>query len=212
MIALYFRTIVFIALALLFVGCGGHTPIPATPACVPSSTSTFAYMLSHDSVSTFTANSCTGAFSSTAAPVSTFPSLVGSEDMVVDRQGRFLYVANLVSNVHGPSAISMYTINLTTGLLTPTTPPTVATGWFPQGIAIDPAGKFVYTANSDDDTVSMFTVSATTGLLTPTTPPSVPSLSDPVQITVDPSGRFVYVANGFGTVGMFTIDGRDRKS
>jgi 6-phosphogluconolactonase (cycloisomerase 2 family) len=211
MIAIYARTIVLTLLALLVVGCGGNsamlmTPSPTATPCVASATPAFAYLLNDDSVSTFTANSCTGAFTSSGGAVPTFPSAVGSEDMVVDRQGKFLYVANLVSNVNGPSAISMYTINPSTGLLTPTNPPTIQTGWFPQGIAIDPAGKFVYTANSDDNTVSMFTVDRTTGLLTPTTPPAVPSLSDPGQITVDPSGRFVYVANGFGTVGMFTID------
>jgi hypothetical protein len=48
--------------------------------------------------------------------------------MVADPLGRFAYVANLVSNVSGPSSISMYTINRTTGVLTSTTPATVHAG------------------------------------------------------------------------------------
>jgi sugar lactone lactonase YvrE len=120
--------------------------------------------------------------------------------MVVDPAGRFAYVANLMSNASDEATISMYTINAGTGVLTPTTPATVPTGFFPQGIAIDPSGKFVYTANSDDNSVSMFTISQTTGVLTPTTPPSVSTLanvstglySSPDAVTVDPSGRFAY--------------------
>jgi 6-phosphogluconolactonase len=215
MIASYLRAVALSALGLLAVGCAGNMaqinpPPPPTPApCVPASTFEMAYMLKSDgvTVSMSTVDSCTGSFATITPPtIQTGPNLFGSEDMVIDRQGRFLYVANLVSNVAGPSAISMYTINSSTGALTPTTPPMVDTGWFPQGIAIDPAGKFVYTANSNDDTISMFTINPTTGVLTPTTPPSVASLSDPVQITVDPSGRFVYAANGFGSVTMYTID------
>src|SRR5262249_55351086 len=163
---------VFSALVLLAVGCGGHS---TPPPCVPASTPQFAYLLTGFSISMFTANSCTGAFTATTpATIRTGPqsTIQDSQDMVLDRSGRVLYVANLVSNFAGPSASSMYTINSSNGVLTPTTPPTVPTGWFPQGIAIDPSGKFVYTANSDDNTVSMFTIDSATGLLTPTTPPS----------------------------------------
>lgn len=213
MVARCSRAIVLSALVLLAVGCGSNMsqivppPSPTPTSCVPASTPAFAYLLSHDAVSMYTVSSCGTFTATTPATISTFPSLVGSEDMVVDPSGRFLYVANLVSNVAGPSAISMYTINPTTGVLTPNTPPTVPTGWFPQGIAIDPSGKFVYTANTDDDTVSMFTVNATTGILTPTTPASVPAGSQPVQIAIDPSGRFLYASNQGGMLSMYTING-----
>ena len=109
----------------------------------------------------------------------------------------------------------MYTINPATGVLTPTTPATVPTGWFPQGIAIDPQGRFVYTANTDDSSVSMFTINQTTGVLTPTVPASVSTmipgqlLSEPGFLTVDPAGKFLYVdaadSNG-ATVSMFSIN------
>lgn len=205
-------------LALFASGCGGgfSTPTPAA-SCVPSSKPEFAYALTGYSVSMFTVDSCTGAFIATVpATVSTgyaFPQ-EDSEQMVVDPLGRFAYVANLVSNVSGPSTISMYTINSSTGVLTPTNPATVTTGWFPQGIAIDPLGRFVYTANTDDSTVSMFTVNQTTGVLTPTTPASVSTmlpgeaLSDPGFLTVDPTGKFLYVSaldSDGATVSMYTI-------
>jgi 6-phosphogluconolactonase (cycloisomerase 2 family) len=115
--------------------------------------------------------------------------------MVVDPLGRFAYVANLVSNASDLSTISMYTISPTTGLLTPTTPATVPTGGFPQEIAIDPKGRFVYTANTDDSSVSMFTINQTTGVLTPTTPATVMTGGIPFQVVVSTSGKFAYVVN-----------------
>ena len=207
---------------LLVAGCGGNlapSSSPVTPAaCVPATKPEFSYALTSYAVSMFTVDSCTGQFiPTTPASVSTgyaYPQ-DNSEQMVADPLGRFAYVANLVSNASALSTISMYTINSTTGVLTPTTPATVPTGWFPQGIAIDPLGRFVYTANSDDATVSMFTINQSTGVLTPTTPASVSTMlpgqlySSPGFLTVDPTGRFLYVPSNNtdgATVSMFAIN------
>lgn len=205
---------------LLAAGCGGNpTPTHSTStACVPESQPQFSYVLTGYAVSMFTVNSCTGQFTATTpASIATGYSYPQSEaeEMVVDPLQRFAYVANLVSNASDLSTISMYTINSTTGVLTPTTPATVPTGWFPQEIAVDPLGRFVYTANSDDNTISMFTINQTTGVLTPTTPASVQALtpseiySSPNFLTVDPTGKFLYLtlseSNG-AVVSMFTID------
>ncbi len=197
---------------------------PISPACVASSTPEFAYALSFSdsnasshAVSMYSVNSCTGSLTSTSpASVSTgiAPPNVGAEQMVADPLGRFAYVANLVSNASDLSTISMYTIN-STGVLSPTTPATVHTGWYPQEIAIDPLGRFVYTANSDDNSISMFTINQATGVLTPTTPASastvVPGniLWQPSFLTVDPTGRFLYLTESLtngAAVLMFNID------
>ncbi len=216
----YFQSAILSFLVLLASGCGGgSTSTPTPPAsCVPSSKPEFGYALTGYAVSMYSVDSCTGAFTATTpTSVATGYALPqqGAEQMVADPLGRFAYVANLVSNASDLSTISMYTINSTTGVLTPTTPATVPTGWFPQGIAIDPLGRFVYTANSDDSSVSMFTINQTTGVLTPTTPASVStmipgeSLSQPGFLTVDPTGRFLYVSaldSDGATVSMFTIN------
>ena len=200
-----------LVLALVAAGCGGNKISP--PACVPAAAQQFAYLLnSNDTqVSMFSINSCTGTFmATTPATVATgvSPGQLGAEDMVVDPLGRFTYVANLVSNASDQATISMYTINPATGVLSPTNPATVHTGFFPQGIAIDPAGKFVYTANSNDNSVSMFTIDAATGLLTPTTPPAVVAGTSPLSVTIDPLGKFAYAANQVdGTVSMYAING-----
>jgi 6-phosphogluconolactonase (cycloisomerase 2 family) len=190
---------------LLAAGCGGNMTSPTspiTPACVASTKPEFSYILTGYSVSMFTVNSCSGQFTaSTPSSISTgyASPQIDAEQMVADPLGRFAYVANLVSNASDLATISMYTINPSTGVLTATTPATVPTGYFPQTIAIDPLGRFVYTANSDDSTVSMFTINQTTGVLTPTAPTSVSTiipnqiLSIPSFLTVDPTGKFLYV-------------------
>jgi len=207
---------------LLAAGCGGNPTPPSsttTPAtCVRAAKPEFSYVLPGYAVSMFTVDSCTGKFTATTpASVSTgyaYPQDY-SEQMVTDPRGRFAYVANLVSNASDLATISMYTINPTTGVLTPTSPATVPTGFFPQEIAIDPLGRFVYTANSDDATVSMFTINQTTGVLTPTSPASVSTmvpgniLWDPGFLTVDPSGKFLYLTESLtnnAAVLMFSID------
>lgn len=211
------------ALLLAGLGCGGTstpqtaTP-PPTPACTPSTKPEFAYVLSYpgNTISMYTVNSCNGGLTpTTPATIATGGNIYGAEGLAVDPFGRFVYVANLMSNATDLANIAMFSIDSNTGVLTPTDPPTVPTGFFPQGIGIDPMGRFVYTANSDDNSVSMFTVNTSTGLLTPTNPPSVSTLADvstgnessPLAVTVDPSGKFAYAVNqDDSTVSMFTID------
>jgi 6-phosphogluconolactonase len=206
---------------LLASGCGGGSPavsVRPSPACVPATNSEVSYVLTGYQVYVFSVNSCTGQFTArTPASIGTGYSSPqqSAEEMVSDPPGRFAYVANHVSNASDLSRISMYTINSTTGILTTTAPATVPTGWFPQQIAIDPKGRFVYTANTDDSTVSMFTIDQSTGVLTPTTPTSVSTLvpgqllSQPNFLTVDPSGRFLYVTVSLSdgaAVLMYNID------
>jgi 6-phosphogluconolactonase len=211
---------VLVFLAVISSSCGGgetSARAPA-PACASASTSAFAYVLNDgdNTVSSYSVNSCSGELTAaTAGTVSTGANAFGSEQMVVDPAGRFAYAANLMSNASDEATISMFTVNSSTGILTPTTPATVPTGFFPQGIGIDPSGKFVYTANSDDNSVSMFTINQTTGVLTPTTPSAVSTLanvitgleSSPDAVTVHPSGKFAYAVNeDDATVSMFTIN------
>lgn len=218
-----FLRIAGVSLFVVFsFGCGGNPSVthPILTSCTAASQPTFAYVLNDidATISMYTVNSCNGALTAAVPPTIGVGINTGinSESMVVDPTGKFLYVANLVSNATDAATISMFTINSTTGVLTPTSPAMVPTGFFPQSIAVDPSGKFVYTANSDDNTVSMFTINSSNGLLTPTTPPSVPvpspfpsrSLqSSPDFVTVAPSGHFLYVSDeDTGALSTFAIN------
>ena len=75
---------------------------------------------------------------------------------------QFAYVANL-----GGNTVSAYSINPTTGALTPVTGSPFTTGIFPDAVTVNTTGTFAYVANSGDATVSAYSIDATTGALTP---------------------------------------------
>src|SRR6516225_7083650 len=73
----------------------------------------------------------------------------------------FVYVANANSN-----NVSGYTLNPTTGALTPISGSPFAAGSGPFSVAVDPTGKFAYVANETSNNVSGYTINPTTGALT----------------------------------------------
>jgi 6-phosphogluconolactonase len=210
MTATTFRTAAIIPLILALASCGGNGTTPPTAACVPTQPSEFAYVLNGDSIAMYTVDSCTGALMATTPATVATGSTSGEpspEGLIADPMGRFAYVANIISNATDNATISMYTVDPSTGVLAPNQPATVPTGFYPQGIAINSTGQFVYTANSDGNSVSMFTVDANTGNLTPTTPATVAAGWSPVGVTVHPSGKFAYAVNqNDGTVSMYTVN------
>ena len=72
----------------------------------------------------------------------------------------FAYVANEFSG-----NVSAYTINPTTGALTPIANYTAGTQ--PASVTVDPTGKFAYVANYGGANVSAYRINSTTGALTP---------------------------------------------
>ncbi|MBL8022166.1 MAG: beta-propeller fold lactonase family protein [Leptospirales bacterium] len=99
--------------------------------------------------------------------VSGSPFAAGSASafVTVDPAGRFAYVANS-GDASGLLAVSGYTINQSTGALTQVTGSPFAAGANPIGVATDPHGKFLYSANTASNNVSAFTIDQTTGIIT----------------------------------------------
>ncbi|MGO9830929.1 MAG: beta-propeller fold lactonase family protein [Myxococcaceae bacterium] len=122
--------------------------------------------------------------------------------VAVDPTQKFAYVANLGTNT---GTVSAYTINSTTGVLTPVGA-AVAAGAAPTSVAVDPSGKFVYVTNSGtaSNNVSAYSINASTGALTSLG--TTAAGSTPISVTVDPTGRFAYVVNqGSNTISAYTI-------
>lgn len=65
----------------------------------------------------------------------------------------------------------------------------VDVGTFPDGVAVNPAGTFVYVANSSSTNVSV--INAATNAVVA----MVAVGSEPIGVAVNPAGTFVYVAN-----------------
>jgi 6-phosphogluconolactonase (cycloisomerase 2 family) len=122
--------------------------------------------------------------------------------LAVEPSRTFLYVTSLTQGIF------MFSIDPATGLLTPTNPPRVLADVQPAMTAVDPTGKFAYTANNgapvQNSVVSMYTIDSSTGVLNSNG--TVQAGAVPNFITVDPSGRFVYV-NNLNTTLLYSIAG-----
>jgi 6-phosphogluconolactonase len=95
--------------------------------------------------------------------------------MIVDHQGKFLYLANMGPNLtptSPSSSVSAFFIDPTTGRLTTlsggasTTSTTFGSGSSPQCILEDPSNQYLYTANYADSTVTGAVINSSTGTLT----------------------------------------------
>jgi 6-phosphogluconolactonase len=93
------------------------------------------------------------------------------------------------------------------GLWTSLAPAELPSGRYPESLAVDPSGRFVYVANADDNTVSEYTISASTGTLTPDEPATIGTGSFPPWLVSDPLGKFICVANtNESTISEYSID------
>jgi 6-phosphogluconolactonase len=87
--------------------------------------------------------------------------------VAVHPMARFAYTADVGAN-------SLQAFAISNGMLSPVASP-VATGQHPFGIAIDPAGSFLFVVNKLDDTIAGFSINQMTGALTPLANSPVPS-------------------------------------
>ena len=145
------------------------------------------------------------------SPFTTSPTPLSPQQGIAVTAG-FVYVSN--SNVNNINTlannVSAFSFDPGTGALTQlaTSPFTLAPAINPQpeSLAMDPAGKFLFTANMTSNNVSAFTVNAG-GSLTQAAgspfsaiPPPPPAnlnlpLSSPRYLTTDRTGSFLYVVN-----------------
>ena len=113
-----------------------------------------------------------------------------------------MYVSNL-----GSSNVSAYSINAGTGALTALATSPFATGAGPESLALDPAGRFLFTANSNSNNVSAFTVNGD-GSLSPVLGSPFAAGSSPQYLVTDRTGTHLYVVNvNDSTVDAYNIAG-----
>ncbi len=146
-----------------------------------------------NNIQAFTVNTSTGALSS---PVPSFSGSVPGQ-IVLDPAGKNAYV------IPDPSAnqpiISSFSIAPSTHVLTPLPNQPMGVAGIPQGLALDPSGKFLYITFSGTagDEIAGRTRDATTGELSiiQGSPFGNTGGDGPRGITVTPSGAFVIAAN-----------------
>lgn len=169
-----------------------------------------------DSITGFSVNSFTGVLTS----VGKFSTGAGSGpyDVVIHPNGKFLFV----SNTGGPgiqgqgNTVSVFSINSSTGALTLKSSAitgTAGSGYMnPVGLAIDPAGQFLYASNNwtgvgpGGTTGAGFSIDANTGSLSPSPGTSFTTGAGPYWMAAHPTGNYLYVSNyNAGSVGMYII-------
>lgn len=94
----------------------------------------------------------------------------GNDTFAVTPDGKYGYLGSFNGGNPG-SPVGQFSIGLN-GALTPLAPASVAAGNAPRHIAIEPLGKFLYVANTNDGTVSQFTIGSD-GTLTALSPSTV---------------------------------------
>ena len=128
------------------------------------------------------------------------------DSLAIDPAGKFLYAPDFPSNV-----IAGFTINSSTGVLSPISGSPFAAGQGPQEALVHSSGKFLYVSDHNDPqgSISAFTIDASTGILAPISGSPFPvGASLPVAgLATDPSGKFLFVSVPYDNyIGAFTID------
>lgn len=158
-------------------------------------------------ISAFTIDSATGALA--AVPGSPFATGDPAMAIAVDPAGKFLYVSTRNASPCCSSGIAAFTIDPSSGVLTPMPHSPFAAGAFLQQLVVEPTGRFLYVADNGFLKVSALSIFPT-GALAPTAGSPFAAGVDPLGVAVDPSGKFLYVTDAIsasaGEVLAYTID------
>ncbi|HEV2101639.1 MAG TPA: beta-propeller fold lactonase family protein [Candidatus Acidoferrum sp.] len=156
-----------------------------------------------DGVYGFTINQSTGALTAIGTKgVPLFsdasnPPLSTPVDILMDHQGKYLYVVN-----SGNNTINAYSIDPTSGGLTALSSPTIGTGATPNFGTIDPSNTHLYVANTGGNSVTVLKLDPTTGILTSggaDTP--VTGATFLFNVAVDRTGKYLYASDSAATAG-----------
>ena len=176
----------------------------------------FLYIIDGTSfVAVFDVNSTTGV----AAQDVTIPTVpAGSNGFakgLVDRTGKFFFAISNNNSTGPVDALYAYTINQTTGALTPVAGSPFTTNLnVPTDVQIahqsGAANDYLYVTNAGDGvtagSVAGFSIDPTSGLPTALGTPTIPTGVAPVFSTIDPSGTHLYVPNSVDvTVSVYSI-------
>ncbi len=156
------------------------------------------YNDSMGSISAYQIDAVTGALSEiVGSPFATRAGFPGPAELAIGPKGKFLYVG-LGGTVNANHFVAAFSINTSTGALTPVPGSPFTTGKGPFSVAVSPSGKYLYTGNSFGNNVSAFVINPATGALRRVSGSPFPThaLSGfPFAIAIDRSGGLLYTAN-----------------
>lgn len=151
---------------------------------VINASGTFVYVQDHVNIYTYGVSTGTGALTL----VQTIAGPGGLGTVAFNPDGKYLYAVGSSNN-----SILVYSVNASTGLLTPAASSPMLEKDGAYTISIAPSGKFAYTIENNNDLVSYALIK---GVLTPIG--SVYSRIYGQRIGIDPKGKFLYVPQACG--------------
>jgi len=153
---------------------------------------------SNPSISVFSIDSSTGALAAVGPP---FSLGISPLNMKLSPNGNVLYITAAGS----PGYIEVWSV--IAGVIQQGVVQVIQPGTNPYGLAIDPTGAHLYTANTGDNSISEYSISSADGSLTELSgSPIGETFSSPLALLVDSSGTYLYVANeGSSNLGAFSI-------
>jgi len=122
-----------------------------------------------------------------APPASTIAAGTNPTAMAMDSSGKFLFVADSVTNT-----VAAFSIG-SNGQLSAVGAP-LAAGTKPVSVSVQRSGNFLYTANQGSNNVSAFSFDST-GALTAVSGSPYAAGTSPSYVLTDTSSRFLFVAN-----------------
>jgi 6-phosphogluconolactonase (cycloisomerase 2 family) len=125
-----------------------------------------------------------------------------SSGIAITPSNTFLYASN--AKDPGVNAFSISSGGLTLLSGSPFLLPSYPAFNEVDSLAMDPAGKFLYTPDASSSQIIGFSISTSSGALTPLPGSPFPAGMPPLEVAIDPSGKFLYESGG-GVSG-FTID------
>ena len=197
------------------VADGGPGTQPAAVSLAPNRKWAFSATNAGKQIYAFAIDPATGALTPTPhSPFNNTAFVVGHQypDIAVDPTSKFLYLASF-----GDNLVVGFSIDQTTGDLTPigtSFPAGEGAGGIP---AFSPNGKFMYVMNQNPpsgsttgNSVSGYSLDPTTGSLTPIGAGAFPAGPNPTWISFRPDGQFAYVSNtnngAAGSISVYSVD------
>jgi 6-phosphogluconolactonase (cycloisomerase 2 family) len=155
----------------------------------------YGFTITHTSPSGATGDAALTAISSVVAYND--GTLNGPTWILTDRTGKYLYVVNSGDGTN-PGTVSQFTIDQTTGGLTPIGTP-INAGVSPLYATVD-ANSHLYVANEGgaNESVSGYTIGSGGALTSVGADTVIAGASDTINVITDPTGKYLYVLD-FGT-------------
>lgn len=119
---------------------------------------------------------------------------------VITAKPKFAYTGNQGGSLSG------YSVDISTGQLTPLSGFPMALGLNPTVVTHDPQNRFLIVGDIAASSLHVFAIDSTTGALAEVSPSPYATIKEPVGAVVDPTGTHVYVASqGSNQVGAYTL-------